>query len=392
MKKKIKIILKIILIYITCLPIRNKKKIIFGAWFGNKFADNSKYLYKSALNNKNIRPIWITKNRKVYDEMKADNYEVYMGKSFKGIYYQLTSKFYVTCTGKNDVSYYLMGGAKHIELWHGLPLKKIMYDDLINKSHNKEDNKIKSIIKKIEVFPERKKLYLVSTSSKITQIYTSAFRIGKDKIKKLGQPRNDVFFNEEIEDTNFPQIYKDKKVILYMPTHRDEGKQYLDIEKKFDLKRLNKLCKDNNVIFLIKKHYYHLNEKIDLNKYENIEDITDKVYDSQMLLKYTDILITDYSSCYIDYLLLDRPIVFYNFDYDNYVINDREMYFEYNSVTPGKKVESYSALENELYKLLNNEDEYIGLRKKVRDIFYSLDNQSTVCNKIINFFFTDNTY
>ncbi|WP_157453657.1 CDP-glycerol glycerophosphotransferase family protein [Clostridium sartagoforme] len=45
----------------------------------------------------------------------------------------------------------------------------------------------------------------------ISQIYTSAFRINKNKILQFGQPRNDVFFNDDIEDNNFPKEYKEKK-------------------------------------------------------------------------------------------------------------------------------------------------------------------------------------
>lgn len=369
--------------YISCLCFRNSKKVIFGSWFGNKFADNSKYLFKSMLVDKRLRAIWITKNIDIYNEMKKQGYEVYIHNSLKGIYHQLTASKYCTCTGKDDVSYYLLGNAKHIELWHGIPLKKIMYDDNINNNH--KDNDDDNILKKILKGPEAKSLEVVSTSDRISQIYTSAFRINKNKILQFGQPRNDVFFNDDIEDNNFPKEYKEKNIILYMPTHRKEGKVKFDIDKILDLRKINELCKKNNMLFLIKKHYYHNNENINLGDFSNILDITNEEYDSQMLLKYTDILITDYSSCYIDYLLLDRPIIFYNFDYDDYLETDREMYFDYETITPGNKVSNYEELESEIKSLINNSDSLSEERKKVRNLLYDKQNQNIVANRFINY-------
>jgi len=381
----LKKILKVLLSYASCISIRNKNKVILGSWFGNKFADNSKYLFKEMLKYEGIRPIWITKNMDIYKEMLEENYEVYLSNSIKGVYHQLTASKYFTSTGKIDVSYFLLGNAEHIELWHGIPLKKIMYDHKIN-NDPKRDNE-KNLYRRFVDGPKKKDYYVVSTSNKISEIYQSAFNVDKSKVVQLGQPRNDVFFSEDIEDRDFPKEYKEKKVILYMPTHRNEGKIKMYIEEILDLERINNICKENDWIFLVKKHYYHKDELTELDKYSNIKDITQKVYDSQMLLKYTDILITDYSSCYIDYLLLDRPIIFYNYDYDNYIMNDREMYFEYDSVTPGKKVEAYIDLEKELVRLIQDKkDDYRNLRGEVRDLFYSKDNQNKVSEKIIKHF------
>lgn len=269
MIKNIKKIFKVLIYYISCLSIRNKRKVIYGAWFGNKFADNSKYLYRMAIKDKELRNIWITKSEKVYKEMKEFGYEVYMSKSLKAIFHQLTAGIYFTCTGKEDVDYYLLGSAKHVELWHGVPLKKIMYDDKYNQSIDTRESQLKTVLKNID-------------------------------------------------------------------------------------------------------------------QYENIIDITKEIYDSQLLLKYAEILITDYSSCYIDYLLLNRPIIFYNFDYKNYIMNDREMYFEYSKVTPGEKVINYLELEHEILNLISKKDIYKEERERVKSIFYSIENQRSVSVNLLN--------
>ncbi len=380
MIKNIKKIFKVLIYYISCLSIRNKRKVIYGAWFGNKFADNSKYLYRMAIKDKELRNIWITKSEKVYKEMKEFGYEVYMSKSLKAIFHQLTAGIYFTCTGKEDVDYYLLGSAKHVELWHGVPLKKIMYDDKYNQSIDTRESQLKTVLKN----RMKQKEYVIATSKKIKEIYINAFRLESERILNLGQPRNDVFFNDDIEDINFSKEFKNKKVILYMPTHRNEGKTRLKITEIMDLPKLNKICKENDYIFLIKKHYYHIDEEENIDQYENIIDITKEIYDSQLLLKYAEILITDYSSCYIDYLLLNRPIIFYNFDYKNYIMNDREMYFEYSKVTPGEKVINYLELEHEILNLISKKDIYKEERERVKSIFYSIENQRSVSVNLLN--------
>ncbi|MBS5949715.1 MAG: CDP-glycerol glycerophosphotransferase family protein [Clostridium sp.] len=373
---------KMVISYLSFLSIRNKNKVIFGAWFGDKFLDNSKYLFKQMNKVDNIRNIWITSNENVYNRVKLQGYEVYMSSSIKGIYHQLTACKYFTCTGKDDVSSFLLSGAEHIELWHGIPLKKIMNDDKIT---NNDDNVkfAKKLFREIMAWPEKKFYKVISTSKEFSKIYTGAFAVKPMQILQLGQPRNDVFFDDSLEDEDFPKEYKEKKIILYMPTHRKEGKIKFDIENILNLKEINDLCENNNILFLIKKHYFHKNEVIDLSNYQNIIDITNLDFDSQMLLKYTDILISDYSSCYIDYLLLDRPIIFYNFDYDDYLKNDREMYFDYDLVTPGSKVNTCEELVKEIDNLLKNKDEYNEERNEVRNLFYDVNNQGIVSSKII---------
>src|SRR5690606_20840534 len=81
----------------------------------------------------------------------------------------------------------------------------------------------------------------------------------------------------------------------------------------------------------------------------------ENVSDLNFLLKDADILITDYSSAYFDFLLTQRPIIFAAFDLEEYLSSSREMYFEYENVISGPIVETWEALFNEL----KNSDEHL---------------------------------
>jgi CDP-glycerol glycerophosphotransferase (TagB/SpsB family) len=287
---------------------------------------------------------------------------------------------------KQDVFTLILGNATRINLWHGVGLKKILNDDKITiRKQKKASKSFKGHLwRKMQALP-RKKSYIVSTSDTMTEIFSGAFNKRKAEILQLGQPRNDVFFNDALEFENFE--YKDaaRKIILYMPTHRKEGKERMLMSELLDLDRLNRFCAENNLLFLIKKHYYHGHEVESLGAYANIIDITQQEYDAQLLLKYTDILITDYSSCFVDFLLLDRPVIFYNYDYETYVLNDRDLYFDYNATTPGEKATDFNALIEALQNVVTEgRDAYAAKRETVKNIFYSEENQRQVGRKILD--------
>lgn len=377
MKKIINLIIKYICLYLSMLVPRNKKLIICGAWFGNKYDDNPRYFYEYLIKNKpNIKAYWITCNETVYNRLNSEGKNVCMANSLRAKKLVLRAKFVCTATGKIDIgenNVKFLGGAYYINFWHGVTFKKVMYDDEYSNRGKGKQQKIKE---KLEYLPFRN-YFVVSTSKKISNIYESAFRVRKNQIIQMGQPRNDYFYIEHCNQ--YKERFNNKKIILYMPTHRNEGKTPINISEIFELDKLNKWCEKNNYIFLIKKHFYHSGEEaVDNSKYSSIFEITNEVTETQILLDAADILITDYSSCYIDYLLLDRPVIFYNYDLKNYLEKDRKMYFNYEDITPGIKCENFEQIMTHLENLLMKKDEFSEQRRKTRDFFYCTSAQQEV--------------
>jgi CDP-glycerol glycerophosphotransferase (TagB/SpsB family) len=164
------------------------------------------------------------------------------------------------------------------------------------------------------------------------------------------------------------------------------GKSAFELSKIFDLAQLDRFCQSHNVVFVVKKHFFHRNEKEDLTQFTHLVDITNTEYDTQLLLKKAAILVTDYSSCYVDYLLLNKPIIFYNYDYDDYVLNDRDLYFDYEGTTPGPKVKDFSSLLGSLETSMNESEETYRIeRERVKNMFYAKDNQGIVGEKILSY-------
>ena len=165
--------------------------------------------------------------------------------------------------------------------------------------------------------------YLISSSKNIEDYYSEAFQIDKQKIKALGLPRLDYYFeNHDLNKikSDFCEKYdvdSNKKIILYAPTFRDE--------KKY-----------NNVFDLSGENY------IDCSNYPS----------EQELMMISDVLITDYSSIMIEYAILDKPILFFVYDLDNYLSTERGFYYDFKKTVPGKLV--YNS--DELIDAINNED------------------------------------
>lgn len=378
----IKVLKKYATLYTSACRRRDPKLMLFGAWFGKKYDDNPRYLFEYVVENrKDIQAVWMTCDPAIYDRLKEKDLPVCMSDSEEAIGLAKKAKYVFTATGRVDIGeepLQYLGGAYYINLWHGIPLKKIMYDDEYSAASKQN---LKYFIRNaVEKFPNRH-YYVVSTSDVITKIYRSAFRVDGKHVLQLGQPRNDRLFSDS--DNMYRTRFSGKQIILYMPTHRNEGAVSMDMSKLLDLEELNELCQKNNAVFLIKKHFYHAGEEDVTGSYDSIFDITNEVTETQTLLEAASVLITDYSSCYIDYMLQDRPMVFYNYDVENYKKNDRQMYFDYDDVTPGKKCATYGELSSHLKELFSGTDLYREERKSVLDVFYCKEAQGPVSANVI---------
>lgn len=368
---------------------KKKNLVVFGAENGKGFRGNPKYIFLEMVKDPNLQCVWISRSSEVVQDLTSKGYMAYRHHSLKGIYYQLRAKLIIHSHAINDdFSKSFLGGAISYNTWHGVGLKKVWgankktftYKILHHKS------RIKRFFGKFVVRTNQAKVnYVVSTSPRVSSYYPETFLVPKEHVLELGQVRNDVFFKETEEDFEIPEWIRNGKIITYMPTHRKFGKLETDINTVFDFEKLNEFCERTGFIFLVKRHMYSSGHVPTI--YKNIIDISHENYDPQLLLKYTDILITDYSSCYTDYLLLDRPVLFYCYDLSMYLQKSNDMYFNYYDVTPGPKVKEFSELLTELERAIENPALFAKERERVLNIFYSKENQGEVLQKQVNYIY-----
>ena len=168
----------------------------------------------------------------------------------------------------------------------------------------------------------------------LRSIYADAFDINYNKVKALGCPRTDDYFNKHLITKTKRKIYFrhpsliGKSVLVYAPTFRDVGCDRSEFHPELDFDRLSKDLLPNQVL-LICPHPVMKNDILP-KKYKNIRVMRDFSTNDYMLI--SDMLITDYSSVIFEYALLRKPIAFFCYDLPTY---DRGFYLNYPEDLPG---------------------------------------------------------
>ncbi len=376
--------LPLYLIYcLSCLAPRSKRIWVFGT--ERNFTDNFKYLFLYIANNKKdkVKAVWISQSKNLAKQLKKEDYNAYSNTSLKGIYYTLRAKYFFVNENSSDINFWLSGGTKKIALYHAMPFKKVGYDTKKGKhSHFLHLKGIKkNIFRLLAPWTFEKKDFIIATSPIFQKIMASSFCTDENKVIITGSPRNDIFFNEikNSELGNDKSIFwqiknfktKGKKIIFYLPTWRDTGGDPLE-EANINFDALKKFLNLNNAVFIAKFHI-----RADINE-ENWQKLNSEEFlilpsntDIYQILPKTDILITDYSSVFFDFLLINRPVIFFPYDFQKYISKDRELYFDYDEFTPGPKVYNFNELLSQLDRLLKGEDGYEQQREKIRSQCFS---------------------
>lgn len=274
-------------------------------------------------------------------------------------------------------------GQEVVQLWHGPgAFKKFGYS---RPGHEK--------YKKLLVAGHKNYTKAIVTANNIRWCYAEGFGMPEDNIKATGFPRTDLLFDTEYTTKVKEEIYesypefKNKKIIMFAPTYRGESTKiaYYDWEK-LDLDKIYNELKDD-YIFIIKWHpavYNNIKigkyEGYDLEKYNGFFVDLSENRDINDLLLVTDVLITDYSSVIFDYALLNKPIVYYTYDLEEYE-NGRGLYYDFKDYVYGDVAKNC----DELVKCIKNENMAEELRSKfIKEFMEACDGNSTkkTCNWI----------
>lgn len=358
------------------------------------FADNSKYFFAYATESakKGERVIFLTTDRSIRDMINSSGGESVLYHSLMSIYLLLRSKRIVVDTFLIPFIFPLIQGAKLIQIWHGAPLKHIELD-MDRKTLKDKPAWWRKLIRFYKRFIGRYPVYdvVVSTSQ---GLINSAFHSSFDARRFIvtGYPRNDILFGwptfgsiayklalisvdrKVMEVVNSAKC-NGKRICLYAPTFRKKLNN--PFTSYIDLARISEFAVRHDILFILKLHpnrhgLYRVNGYPGVLEYHPLCDV-------YPLMRLCDLLITDYSSIYFDFLFFDRPILFYSYDLNNYLEHDRAMYFDYDAMTPGAKCRDQNELESKMDIIITNgcNDEYAEMRKQVRSFAHDyIDNQS----------------
>ena len=339
--------------FLSLIP-KKKKLVLFTSWFGQKYIDNTKYVYEFFLRNSDYNPVWMTHNRNIYNQLKKEGKPVELMGTARGIWNMIRAEAVFSTVQFTDYNTEYLTNCIYLDLGHGHPIK-----DPGEVGKPSYQRSVYSLL------TERVHYYSIVASSKTKKNY-SVVNIAQDHIFVSDFARNDVLIDKELQKEKnlvVDEFKKGRKAIVYMPTHRSDGKHLMGMNMILDLDGIEEYCAKNNIVFIIKKHFYHRNEKENLQQYPHILDITaEDDIDPQVLLCQADLLITDYSACYVDYMLLKRPIIFFQFDLDYFNNSERKLKYNFEELNIAPIVYDKTKLVECIDDVFTNGDRWLDNR------------------------------
>lgn len=361
----------------------DEKLIIMGAYYGGAFLGTPKYLFEFLNKNSDYKLVWMAKLKDVARKIRKKGFYAISFYSLTTIKLLRKAKYIFISHGLGDIlPIKFSPKTKVILTWHGTPIKKINID--LDKSY--------IYSKWGDIFRLRFKhnqfidyLLTPTGNEKEHKILSEAFKLSPKKILALGYPKLDLLFNQNenfimdlMKKNKIPNNIK--KIILYCPTWRDDFKLNFPFTS-LDLKKLNELLEETKSLFLIKAHMFV--KEINFEDYCNIR-IVSKNANIEELYLITDILITDYSSTMLDFSLLDRPILLYPYDLENY-LEIRGLYYNLENIAPGPIFYNVEDLINGIKNIDKINMEYREKRIKIRNKFNKF-NDGNSTERVLNFF------
>ena len=338
----------------TLIPKKRNRIVIYSNW---GFRDNIRTLYQYLIDNGYQDKYEIVCASNNFYHLQKDSGVKFIS-IYRGVYYFLTSKYFFYSFGKYPIK--PSNKQMVVNLWHGMPLKKIgnLEAGLENIDYN--------------FFTK-----LVSSSDLFTPIMKAAFNAKDKQMLLVGNIRNDELFEEK----------KDKNII-WMPTYRN-SKNYHDSQDAIifslddlEFNRMNNLLAGYEYHLYIKLHPLEESHFKFKNNYSNIhmlsEDIISQNYGTlYKFLGTTSALITDYSSVFLDYYLLNRPVAFTINDYEEYKEKRGFVFEDVKSLMVGPTISNFDELLKFLLSVMKSEDEFYIERNKVNSVVNSIQKDFT---------------
>ncbi|AXP50054.1 CDP-glycerol glycerophosphotransferase family protein [Bacillus subtilis] len=336
---------------IGLLP-RNEKLIIFESYSGKQFSCNPRAIFEYLEENKDkydYRLIWSIdkRNKDLFDNLDVKYLKRF---SLKWLWYMATAKYWIT---NSRLPLWIPKPRKttYVQTWHGTPLKKLANDmDEVHMPGTTTEQYKKNFLKEASKWD-----YLISPNAYSTEIFRSAFQFKRTFIES-GYPRNDFLhkenkYEEMLKIKDRLGIDRDKKIILYAPTWRDNS-FYAKGKYKFnmvlDLESLKDQLSDEYILIL--RMHYLVSENINLTAYKGFAYDFSNHNDIRELYLISDILITDYSSVFFDFAGLNRPILFYVPDIEFYRDKLRGFYYDFEKCAPGPLLKTTEKVIEAIHK------------------------------------------
>ncbi len=320
-------VMKAIFVVLHVLIPVNKKKIAFTSLGGRKFDDSPKaiYDYMCGLTEfDDYEFVWFF--------MDTGKFDIPRGKKVKidtvsYIFEMLSSRVWISNSGMDRGIGLHFKNIINVDTWHGTPLKRMGED--INTDESRYSNWHKNSIDRRSI--------RCAQSEYDAEILSRVFRNDIECYLLCGLPRNDALLQySESECVNIKKnlgININKKVILYTPTYREyawdqSGQNY--IAPPITMEKWKSVLGDQYVLLF--RAHYAVTASLSIDDDDFVKNVTDYPILNDLYI-IADMMISDYSSTFFDYSILDRPMFCFAYDYEEYTTR-RGLYMDTEEELP----------------------------------------------------------
>lgn len=328
--------------------------LVFETDRGRGYSDSPRYLYEELVREGTTSRIyWVNNTTQRFIEPGTQK----LKRNTPSYWWRISRAKLVVSNQNLIASFKPHRKATYLQTWHGTPLKKMQHD--VPVMHGRADD----YHQKAALLTSRWSV-LLSPSPFATAAFQTAFRF-QGPILEVGYPRNDVFFwpdrhaREEAARFRLGLTHEKRKLILYAPTFRDDARSGTHWSHKLALD-FDRFVEDfgETHVLLVRLHplvrariggeALWTRSVIDVSRYPDIQE----------LLMISDLLVTDYSSLFFDFSLLDRPMIFYAYDLEHYRDELRGFYLDYEDSVPGDVVRSQTELHEAIRDVSEGRDPF----------------------------------
>lgn len=337
--------------FAACLTPRDHKLWLFGAWNGRRYLDNPKYVFRFVLaHSPEIRAVWICKDRQLCAELRRAGVPAAYCYGIRGAMYQLRAGLVVyTHSASWEFASFLLGHrVRRAQTWHGIPIKKIGYDDQRGADARRQATLRYAAFR----YESDRDDLVIAASEEEKKRYATAFNVREDDIRITGSPRNDALVQSA---RRHDLVRSSRKKAIYMPTYRGSvGSEFqLFAETGFDFEAADRACATMGVDLYVKLHpvqLFRARDRAALDRAGCLHAI-DGVGDIYESIGEFDILITDFSGIYFDFLITGRPIVMAPIAFESYLAQDRGLYYPYQDLCPDEPCHTWDSVLDRLQSL-----------------------------------------
>jgi len=331
----------------TWLIPRTADTWVFGSAVG--IADGALALWRHAVA-QGERGLWLTADAAQDAVAAAAGIPTVRRGTLRGFWATARARVVVVTHGFGDVDRYATGGAIVVQLWHGIPLKRIGLDSPA--TVRAPVPLLTPLLTTLYRATQRRIAVLPAASELVRGRLESAFALRHDRVPVTGEPRVDVLSTgtpNQRRDTARAAIAEvlgaasgigDRALVLYAPTWRD-GDPDPAVPDGADWEAIHAMLEAADALLLIRSHPLGagdytagVGERVRLLGSDLISDVTP-------LLPGMDVLVTDYSSLVFDASLVPLPVVFLAPDAETYAV-ERGFYGRYDDVSGGTQVRTWA--------------------------------------------------